>query len=512
MAGFFIAGEIMPRNGSGSYSLPSGNPVTPNTTISSNGWANPTLTDIAAALTASIAIDGQTVPTANLPMGNFRHTGAADGVNPGDYSTLRQLAASSGTSLIGTIGTLSGAVSRTEQSKNNDLVDARDVGVIVDGSTDQTGALTTVFSNNSSYRGVFRIPYNTKFTASTVYAALPVGYMLWDESSINTGQPPGYKNKRIRLVTNDTASDDSAQEIFSSHNPALRLNNLATAGTSSANGRYNSIIRGSGIRWNNDPIDGMQLLTFKSPRGNLWRTADLLNTSYNYAVNGKAQWQATTAYTLNTIVNTSAGNVYQCTVAGTSGSVAPSVTSGTQTDGTVTWTYLGPWSASSTIHYYDEDGYGGIIGTSTARFGAETANRKGLSINSNDSTHDVFLRDDQRNVDLLRLSDSLGLQHGTVVPSKNFGGNITGATPTLSSEFHTMTQTGATTVTNFVLPGTQTDGFVTILFLDGNSTLDHTGSFNLKGNVNVTPVSGNIMVFLKRASISSGWFEVSRNF
>jgi hypothetical protein len=64
----------MPRNGSGAYSLPSGNPVTTGTLISSSGWGNPTLNDIAAALTQSISKDGQTTPTANLPMGNFNFT------------------------------------------------------------------------------------------------------------------------------------------------------------------------------------------------------------------------------------------------------------------------------------------------------------------------------------------------------------------------------------------------------------------------------------------------------
>lgn len=64
----------MSRNGSGTYSLPSGNPVSTGTVISSS-WANTTLQDIATALTGSIASDGQTVPTANMPMGGFRLTG-----------------------------------------------------------------------------------------------------------------------------------------------------------------------------------------------------------------------------------------------------------------------------------------------------------------------------------------------------------------------------------------------------------------------------------------------------
>ena len=55
----------MSRNGSGTYSLPAGNPVVTNTTISST-WANSTLTDIASALTGSVAADGQTPITGSL--------------------------------------------------------------------------------------------------------------------------------------------------------------------------------------------------------------------------------------------------------------------------------------------------------------------------------------------------------------------------------------------------------------------------------------------------------------
>ena len=43
----------MPRNSSGTYSLPAGNPVVPNTLIETT-WANPTMSDIGAAITDSL--------------------------------------------------------------------------------------------------------------------------------------------------------------------------------------------------------------------------------------------------------------------------------------------------------------------------------------------------------------------------------------------------------------------------------------------------------------------------
>lgn len=57
-------------------------------------------------------------------------------------------------------------------------------------------------------------------------------------------------------------------------------------------------------------------------------------------VTNNTVWTATTSYTIGTRVNAN-GKVYQCTVAGTSSSIAPSHVSGTATDGTVTWAYVG---------------------------------------------------------------------------------------------------------------------------------------------------------------------------
>lgn len=102
----------MPRNGSGVYSLPAGNPVVTGTTISSSGWANPTLSDIAAALSASIAVDGQTVPTANLPMGNFRHLNVANGQNANEYATVGQIQ----TAGFQLLGTTAGAINTTQDA------------------------------------------------------------------------------------------------------------------------------------------------------------------------------------------------------------------------------------------------------------------------------------------------------------------------------------------------------------------------------------------------------------
>jgi hypothetical protein len=82
----------MCRNGSGTYSLPAGNPVVTQTTISSS-WANNTMNDLAAALTDSVAADGQTPMTGNLDLNANKIVNLADPTLAQDAVTLNFLEA-----------------------------------------------------------------------------------------------------------------------------------------------------------------------------------------------------------------------------------------------------------------------------------------------------------------------------------------------------------------------------------------------------------------------------------
>lgn len=64
----------MPRNSQGLYTLPPGNPVVPNTLIEST-WANTTMDDIGAALTASLPRDGSAPMTGPLTLSAAPITG-----------------------------------------------------------------------------------------------------------------------------------------------------------------------------------------------------------------------------------------------------------------------------------------------------------------------------------------------------------------------------------------------------------------------------------------------------
>lgn len=81
----------MSYNGSGVFSLVSGNPVITGTTISST-WANNTLSDIANnGLTNCLTKDGQQTPTNNIPMGGFRITGLGAGTARTDAAQVGQV-------------------------------------------------------------------------------------------------------------------------------------------------------------------------------------------------------------------------------------------------------------------------------------------------------------------------------------------------------------------------------------------------------------------------------------
>ncbi len=82
----------MSRNGSGTYSLPAGNPVVTGTTIAST-WANTTMTDLAAALTDSVAADGQTPMTGDLDLNSNKIVNLADPTLVQDAVTLNFLQA-----------------------------------------------------------------------------------------------------------------------------------------------------------------------------------------------------------------------------------------------------------------------------------------------------------------------------------------------------------------------------------------------------------------------------------
>jgi hypothetical protein len=102
----------MSFNGSGTFVINSaGQPVVANTVISATTF-NALTADLANGLTTCITKDGQTTPTANIPMGGFKITNLANGTAATDAATVAQIQ-SNGAALVTVTGvdTLLGSLS-----------------------------------------------------------------------------------------------------------------------------------------------------------------------------------------------------------------------------------------------------------------------------------------------------------------------------------------------------------------------------------------------------------------
>lgn len=83
----------MSWNGTGTYVLnPAYTPEAPGNVVDSTRY-NGALTDIANGITASLAKNGENVPTANLGMGGFKHTNVAAAAVAGEYVEYAQMLA-----------------------------------------------------------------------------------------------------------------------------------------------------------------------------------------------------------------------------------------------------------------------------------------------------------------------------------------------------------------------------------------------------------------------------------
>ncbi len=94
----------MSYNGSGTFVINSaGQPVVANTVISATTF-NALTSDLANGLSTCITKDGQTTPTANIPMGGFKITNLATGTAATDAATVAQIQ-SNGAALVTVTGT-----------------------------------------------------------------------------------------------------------------------------------------------------------------------------------------------------------------------------------------------------------------------------------------------------------------------------------------------------------------------------------------------------------------------
>ena len=173
----------MSRNGSGTYSLPAGNPVVTGTTISST-WANTTLTDIANALTGSLAADGQTTASGNLNMGTNQVVNAADPTTAQALATKNYV-----DTYVGALGTMS------TQNANNVAITGGSISSILEGATISASAPTATTNYDFKTQAV-------QYYTSNATTNFTLNIRGNSTTSLNTVMSTGQTATMVLMVTN----------------------------------------------------------------------------------------------------------------------------------------------------------------------------------------------------------------------------------------------------------------------------------------------------------------------
>jgi hypothetical protein len=230
----------MSRNGTGSYSLPAGNPVTTGTNIRST-WANNTLSDIATALTGSVAKDGQTTMTGNLPMGGFKVTGLSAGTTAGDSARFEQLP--SATNLLpvafggtgaSTAGAALTALGAAASGANTDITSLASPALASATATTQTAgdnstkvATTAWVQSEGSKFGIQILPISASVAASALTISASALSLDFRSTTLGNGTVTRVSGTPASLVVPSTATLGTISAT-QSRLVVLALNNAGT--------------------------------------------------------------------------------------------------------------------------------------------------------------------------------------------------------------------------------------------------------------------------------------------
>ena len=281
----------MPRS-SGTYTLPAGNPVVTGTTITST-WANTTFSDVATALTGSVATDGTSPMTGILQMGNNKITGVADGTASSDVATVNQI---SNPTITG--GTIDGAPIGASNPKN--------------GAFLALSATTAAFSGTSTAPTVTPSSDNSTKIATTAFVQSAITAISSGVTSFNT------RSGAVTLISADVTTALG----YTPYNAGC-----ATVITTSNIGTYAPTLTGTGAvgTW------GISI------SGNA-ATASTATTATNLSGGTVSATSITTTGTV--VVGTSGSGAYSA-FAGSSVQLANSTTSMSNNGTTFTWAQNG---------------------------------------------------------------------------------------------------------------------------------------------------------------------------
>lgn len=167
----------MPRNGSGTYALPNvaqddGNIIT------ADLW-NANFDDVKDALSESLARDGQTPATADLPMGGYKHTGVEDGTARTHYASIGQMQ-DGGPMWGGTAGGTANALTVTLAPAITAYATGQAVQFIT-GASANSGAMTLAI-NGLTAKAIVRPNGSTALAAGDVPAGT-MATVIYDGTS-----------------------------------------------------------------------------------------------------------------------------------------------------------------------------------------------------------------------------------------------------------------------------------------------------------------------------------------
>lgn len=139
----------MPYNGVGTFVAlpPPDYPAVPGELVKASQHNN-NMVDLFGGLSNAVTRDGQSPPTANLPMAGKRFTNVGDAVLAQEYLTKGQVASTTAGEIpVGYLPAFTGAVSRSVQNKlRGTFIDVKDAGAVGDGVTDDTTAINVAIA------------------------------------------------------------------------------------------------------------------------------------------------------------------------------------------------------------------------------------------------------------------------------------------------------------------------------------------------------------------------------
>ena len=202
----------MSRNGSGTYTLPAGNPVVTGTVIATT-WANNTMNDLASAMTDSVAADGQTPMTGPLNLNSNKisnlanATLAGDGVNFGQFSTPTFTGAVTCSSTLAVVGATvlssDATMSGTGQLKIPNGTTGQRSATPVSGMIRFNSTLNS-YEGYTSYTGATISTITFVTTTATLTTATAHGLSTGNTVFITGTTPAAYSGTFVITVTGTT--------------------------------------------------------------------------------------------------------------------------------------------------------------------------------------------------------------------------------------------------------------------------------------------------------------------